>query len=300
VTVRVDVEQIQATRTEKLLAVVLAAFLLLAGVWTYQRLDDVVRHHEPLPRAAFGQGAATQQLRRAELRLAEARVSENRALRRLVLRREAYRTALEAHRPAAVLGAAYDGARKAYADAQGSATAARTAVATARPAAEVEQRASASKLDAVYHRRARDTVLARLGLVGLGIVSAYLLLAWMRSRASRWFPLAGSFVAAATILALVLAGDYVTDYVDPFAWGVALIASLGIAATLIAYWTLQRYIARRLPQRRVRRGQCPFCGYPPSPGTHCEGCGRDVVAPCARCEQPRRVGTVHCAACGNL
>jgi hypothetical protein len=163
----------------------------------------------------------------------------------------------------------------------------------------VEQREAASTLDAAYDRQARDTLLARLGLVGLGIISAYVLLAWMRRRASRWFPLAGSFVGAATILAFVLASDYVTDYVDPFAWGIAFIASLGIAATLLAYWALQRYIARRLPQRRVRRAQCPFCGYPASSGTHCEGCGREVVAPCARCEQPRRVGTVHCAACGR-
>ena len=46
---RPDVEDLQTTRTEKLLAVVLAAFLLLGGIWTYTRLDDVVRHHVRLP-----------------------------------------------------------------------------------------------------------------------------------------------------------------------------------------------------------------------------------------------------------
>jgi hypothetical protein len=300
VTVRADVEQIQSTRTEKLLAVVLSAFLLLGGVWTYTRLDNVVRSREPLPRSTFGQGPAERRFQEAAFRLSRAQALQNAALRRLVLKREAYRAALEAHRPAANLGAAYDASQARYATSQHAVVAARHAVATASPAAAKERRETGAKLDAALHRQARDSFLARLALVAVGIVGAYLLLATMRRRATRWFPLAGSVVAAATILALVLASDYTTDYFDPFDWGLAFIALLGIVSTLLAYWALQRYIARRLPQRRVRRGQCPFCGYPAGAGPHCEGCGRDVIAACARCEAPRRVGTEHCAACGAI
>lgn len=36
-TTRVDVEEIETTKSEKLLAVVLAVFLLLGGVWTKVR-----------------------------------------------------------------------------------------------------------------------------------------------------------------------------------------------------------------------------------------------------------------------
>ena len=90
-TVRADVEQIQSTRTEKLLAVVLSAFLLLGGVWTYTRLDNVVRSHEPLPRTAFGQGPAERTFQQASFRLSRARALESAALRQLVLKREAYR-----------------------------------------------------------------------------------------------------------------------------------------------------------------------------------------------------------------
>ena len=136
------------------------------------------------------------------------------------------------------------------------------------------------------------------GNVLLSIGFAYWLLAYMRRRQSRWFPLAGSVVAFATIFAFVLAGDYVTDYFDPFDWGVAVVALFGIVATLLAYAGLQRYLLRRVPPRRVRRHQCPFCGYPLGAGAHCEGCGREVVAPCASCEAPRRVGTAHCTVCG--
>ena len=84
----------------------------------------------------------------------------------------------------------------------------------------------------------------------------------MRRHPNRWFPLAGSAVAFATIFAFVLAADYLTDYFDPFQWGLAVVAVLGIAATLLAYLAVERYIVRRLPQRRVRRRECPFCGYP--------------------------------------
>jgi hypothetical protein len=35
-----DVEDVQTTKGEKLLAVVLTNFLLIGGVWTYQKIDD--------------------------------------------------------------------------------------------------------------------------------------------------------------------------------------------------------------------------------------------------------------------
>jgi hypothetical protein len=68
---------------------------------------------------------------------------------------------------------------------------------------------------------------------------------------------------------------------------------------MLALVGLERYLARRAPRRRVRRGQCPYCAYPVRDGgTHCEGCGRATVAACATCSADRRVGTAHCAACG--
>jgi hypothetical protein len=48
-TTRVDVEEIHTTKSEKLLAAVLAVFLLIGGIWTYQRIDDWVRDRIALP-----------------------------------------------------------------------------------------------------------------------------------------------------------------------------------------------------------------------------------------------------------
>ena len=295
--IRADVEDIQATRTEKLLAVVLAAFLLLGGIWTYQKIDDVVRRHVSVPTVATA-GPASARLQQAESRAAQASGRRQRALENLELRREAYRTALEAHQPAGALRRQYDAAQAEFSVADRQLAAAQRDANAARPAAELEQRSLSRRIERAYHRQQRYSFFARLGLVILWIAAADGLLVWGRRRASRWFPLAGSVVAAATIMAFVLAADYLTDYLDPFDWGVAGIAALGIVATLLVYWGLQRYLIRRVAQRRVKRRQCPFCGYPVGNNVHCEGCGRDAVAPCTKCEAPRRVGTPYCGACG--
>jgi hypothetical protein len=296
--IRPDVEDIQTTRTEKLLAVVFAAFLLLGGVWTYQKIDDVVRHHVPVPSFA-APGPASLRLQQAQARASRASGDRRRALENLELRREAYRTALEAGQPAGRLRAQYDAAQRQFAAADRELREAERAANAARPAAEAEQRNLSRRIDKAYDRQQRDSFFARLGFVVLWIGGAYGLLVWGRRRASRWFPLAGSVIASATIMAFVLASDYLTDYLEPFDWGVAGIAALGIVATLLVYWGVQRYLIRRIPQRRVKRHQCPFCGYPVGSNLHCEGCGREVVAPCTKCDAPRRVGTAYCAACGS-
>jgi hypothetical protein len=296
--IRTDVEDIQTTRTEKFLAVVLTAFLLLGGVWTYQKIDDVVREHISIPSFETA-GPASARLQQAQARAAQASERRRQALENLELKREAYRTALEAHEPAAQLRAQYDAAQAELTAADRELASAQQAAAAAQPAAQAEQRSLAERIERAYHRQQRDSFFARLGLIALWIGAAYGLLVWGRRRASRWFPLAGSVVAAATIMAFVLAADYLTDYLEPFDWGVAGIAFLGIAATLLVYWGLQRYLIRRLPQRRVKRRQCPFCGYPVGDGVHCEACGREVIAPCTKCEAPRRVGTPYCGVCGS-
>ena len=88
-----------------------------------------------------------------------------------------------------------------------------------------------------------------------------------------------------------MAVDYLTDYFELLELGPLVISLFGIAVTLLAFVGLQRYLAQRIPQRRVRKNECPFCGYPVRGKEHCEGCGRQVIAPCARCEAPRRIGS---------
>jgi hypothetical protein len=261
VSARVDVEEIQTTKSEKVLAVVLAIFLLIGGLWAYARLDDWARATVDRPQATASESAAIARFSEANVRLAAAQDFERQALEDLELAREGYRTALDAGAPAEALERRYASAETAYADAKTALRNAEAAATSAEPAAQAAQ----SRL-----ARAEQDALDREALLSFAFRFAF-----------------------------VLAGDYLTDYVDPLDMGLLVLSLFGIALTLGSFVALQRYLARRVPTRRVRKGECPFCGYPVRGTEHCEGCGRDVVAECARCAAPRRVGALHCGACGQ-
>jgi hypothetical protein len=297
----VDVEEIQTTKSEKLLAVVLAIFLLIGAVWTYQKLDNWVAesvapvHVElsPADEAAIARSTSANQ------RLAAAQTQALAAQSNLELKREAYRTALDAGQPAKDLERQYEAAQAELAQAQNEASAAQAEVEAARPAAEAAYQRQQEMLQTKTDRHELIAFLLRLGLV-VGLLGfGYWLLARLRRTHSRYFPVAFAVVGSAGVLALVMSADYVTDYVDPVALGPLVLAIAGVGLTLAAFAGLQRYLARRVPLRRVRKHECPFCGFPSGTTEHCEGCGRQVVAECATCAQPRRVGTLHCGACGH-
>jgi hypothetical protein len=297
---RVEVEDIQTTKSEKLLAVVLAIFLLIGGVWTYQRIDDEVRdaigveNVQPSPEDQ----AAFQRLEDARTNLIAATQGQAAARDNLELRREAYRTALDAGRSAPALERAYEQAQARFRGAQRQVATARRAVADALAAANRADDRLAAEQERRQDRRDLFTFLLRFALVAASLAFGYWLLARLRRHGSRYFTVAVAVVAYAAILALVLAADYITDYVDPLDLGPLVLSLFGIAVTLLAFAVLQRYLAHRIPLSRVRKQECPFCGYPVRGNRRCEGCGREVVASCAECGSDRRVGVLHCGACG--
>lgn len=299
---RVDTEEIQTTKGEKLLAVVLSVFLLIGGIWIYVKIDDAVRTSTKADYSYQGtpaEKAAVERLRGADNRVGRARTAATQAQQDLVQRREAYRTALEAHRAeAARLGRAYDQAQQRVARTQQELAAGQGAERAARPAADAAQRHISQVQTKRENKHELLAFVFRLAFVLLNIVFGYWLLARLRRRGSRYFAIGMAVVGYATVLAFVMAADYLTDYFDPLDLGPLVLSVFGIIATLIAFVVLQRYLARRMPARRVRKGECPFCGYPVRGNTHCEGCGREVIAPCAGCSEPRRVGSAHCGACG--
>ena len=292
---RVDIEEIESTKSEKLLAVVLAIFLLIGGIWTYQKIDDYVRDAiasgpvelDPADRAALDRLAGV------EAQLREAHKAERLARDRLEVSREAYRTALDAGRSAPELEREYRAAQTAFEEAQAERDETAAAVEAARPAANEAQREESRRFRVREDRRTVYAFLFRLLFVLAFVAAAYALLTGLRKRGSRYFTLALAVVAGAAVLALVMAADYITDYVDPLDLGPLLLSLFGVALTLVAFAALQRYLARRVPIRRVRRHECPFCGYPVRDNEHCEGCGRQVLGDCTNCAQARRVGALH-------
>lgn len=299
---RVDVEEIETTKSEKLLAAVLAIFVLIGGIWTYQKIDDYVAEWlAPTGQVELSaeDEAAIAELNAASEELARADRAEAEAGERMVLAREAYRTALDAGQPAAELRQQYEIAQAEHEQAQADREAANRRALAARPAANVAFKKQEEAFREQSDRHELAAFLFRLGFVLALLALGYWLLGRMRTRRSRYLPTAIALVAATALLALVMAGDYITDYVDPLDLGPLVLSLAGITITLFAFAALQRYLARRVPIRRVRKQECPFCGYPVRGNEHCEGCGRSVLAGCAKCSAPRRVGTLHCGVCGH-
>lgn len=295
-TTRVPVEEVEVSTGEKVLAVMLAVFISVGAIWAYVRIDDIgTVAVQPTPTeqtAIEAHDVANAAHFRAQH---EVRVARNEVPRT----REAYRTALDAERPAAALERDYVGAQAALDDAEGSLEAARAEVSETAPAAKRAESHLSQERQSEQTRHDRQAFLLRLALLAAMLGSSYYLLARLRRRRSRYLPAIYAWIGASGVLAIVMAGDYTGNYVEFSEAGPLAISLGGIVLTLAAFVALQRYLARRVPARRVRKGECPFCGFPIRGGRHCEGCGRLVVSECSRCHEPRRVGAEHCAACGK-
>lgn len=311
------VEEVEITRSEKFLAFVLAAFLLIGGIWVYAEPLDRKAKHEVFDPAflvhdekKFGSEQDRSAIKAHDNAASSVnRLKELSGKRReeLEFKRESYRTALDAGKPAGEKERAYERAqvgldktnkelRVAKGEVNETAVAARAAesnVNDARRAANKEAKQRA-------HNRKLLTFFLRLSFV-LGTMGvAYLLFNRMRHRNSRYLTVAWAGIGFATAMALVMATDYTTDYIDVGEIGPLVLSLTGITFTLLAIAALHRFLAKRTPQRRVRRNQCPFCGYPVTDNSHCEGCGRCVIAECSSCGSPRRVGSQHCRSCGKV
>jgi len=308
---RVGDEGIETSGTEKILAVVLAVFVAIGGVWAYVKLDEVaekgsasyVQDQKLIDPEEF---SAIQRQQQAIRSVRTVRSDRAAAVRGLELRREAYRTALDADEPSAELRMEYESSRARLALVSRELAAAVTVEARTRPrAVEAQERltelrqAAAKREDADRARHDRIVFLLRLGLLILMLGGSYRLLSRLRSRNSRYLPAALAWVGATAVLACVMAVDYTDSYLEFDEVGPLAISIAGIALTLVAFVALQRFLAKRVPARRVRRGECPFCGFPLRDKPHCEGCGRAVIASCSSCQKDRRVGTPRCGYCGH-
>jgi hypothetical protein len=307
---RTEDAEIETSASEKVLALVLAVFIAIGAIWGYVKLDEVAQPDTAYPPEQElinrGEVAAIQSHRGAIRSVEMARRDRRAATRQMELSREAYRTALDADEPSAELQAEYETAQVALASASRQLAAAAAVAARARPqAAEARQRLTeqrqvvAKQADEDRVRHDRIVFVLRLTLLVLMLAGAYRLLIRLRSRNSRYLPAALAWIGATAILAIGMAGDYTDSYIEFDEVGPLAISVAGVALTLAAFVALQRFLAKRVPARRVRRGECPFCGFPVRDRPHCEGCGRSVIADCSSCQKDRRVGTARCGYCGS-
>jgi uncharacterized membrane protein YqiK len=239
-----DIEELQTTKTEKFLAGVLAVFLLIAGIWAYQKIDDYVADVIQINMAvnASVNDADRAAIARLQRALNHSYVAQRRfrsALRNLEFQREEYRTALDAGRAAPQLERAYHRAQDRLAAARHAQSAAALEVKRAQPEAEAARQRAFAEAERRQDRRELYSFLFRLALVVASIVATLWLVLVVHRRRSRYVPLSLGAVAAATVLAFVLAGDYVTDYVDPLDLGVLFLGLFGALVTVLAFAALQ-------------------------------------------------------------
>ena len=303
--------EVETSAAEKVLAVVLAIFIAIGAIWAYVKLDEVARPETStyLPNQALLDSqelAAITRHREANRQVAAAQRDRRKATRQLELRRETYRTALDAGEPATDLQAEYEAAQDELASTSQSLALATAAKERTQPAAAAaEARANEQREDAAAERddeqKRHDWIvfLLRLALLIGMLALSYRLLIRLRSRNSRYLPAALALIGGTAVLALAMAGDYTDSYLEFDEVGPLAISIAGIALTLAAFIALQRFLAKRVPARRVRRGECAFCGFPHRGTPHCEGCGRAAIASCSSCQRDRRVGTPRCGFCGE-
>jgi len=310
VSTKTEVENIKTSGAEKVLAGVLAIFILIGGVWLYGQIgkisEDTYRDDyggtifrpvdlSPADRAALRESnQASRDLWRANSRV-------RRAKSQVEFTGDAYRTEIDAGLPGTVQLATYRDAQQNLEDARLDVKVARSEVRDAKPAAD-EARANQRKdiRDSRASQRSDDrwVALFRILLVAAMLGGGILGLSLCRRRRSRLTPLALADIVAGSLLAAWMAIDYGTSLGVFREMGPLAISLIGILLTTIAFIALQRYLAKKIPSRRVRRRECPFCGYPARGNQHCEGCGRTVLGECTTCHQPRRISTAHCGSCG--
>ena len=297
-TTRVDIEDLTSTKSEKFLAVILTAFILIGAGWAYVKTDDLTGVADRLAYTASQQAIVTAQAD-ANQRLWDANDRVSDARDQLNSARDDLNLAINQNAPTEDAQLRYDTAKAELAKIETLRNSAKTKSDAADAAVKkLEQsrdaEAAQSQWRAWLSAGLRLALISAMTFVGLQVMRR------MRERESRYLPLSFALIAAGVIMALVFATHYIARYINFLELGPIVLSVLGTAATVAAFAGLQRYLARRIPRARVRKGECPFCAFPVTldEGEHCAGCGRDVVGTCANCQQRRRVGTPHCPHCG--
>lgn len=297
------VEEFSTTLFEKFLAVVLAVFILIGSFWIYNHPLDYVSKVRDAPAASVSVSDKALlkrvddidlKITNAQLKLDDVKATRNDA-------RERYRTQLEAGVTDATAQGKYDRAEAQVANLEANIRTLERALAQARtsaaPAAkrvQVAKQRAQRQYDHRVHTASVITFAARIAYGIFVLVLGFVLMRALQRRHSRWTIIGMSIVGAGTVQALWFAGDYF----DIFNRGALMLSLIGIALTIGVFLGYQRFLAVRIPRRRVRKGQCMFCGYPVGDHANCEGCGRAAHASCTSCGDRRRVGAAHCGACG--
>lgn len=309
-----ELEGVEVTRAEKVLAVALTIFLLIGGSWVLNRLETIpsrpdyqaVSDRFNLSALRATVESLNADLSRAEALLAETRNQVDGARMDYEFRREEYRTALEAGTDSAGKKQAYQQSLAALRVAEGKLAAAE-AVRESKSRELMGPGAALAAAEAEFSRT-MDTAergfqlrlfLLRFGYAAPAFGLATLVWSRLRQRRNRHLIVATAFLAFSALQLLFVAGIYAWHLLRDVA--TIAVSVFGSVVSIMGLMALRRHIFsfERVARNRVRRGQCPFCGFPADPTMpFCRECGRPLKERCPACSAPRPVLSPHCPTCG--
>lgn len=310
-----EVDEVESSRVEKLLAAGLVVFLLIGGFWAMGRLGSIPKTPDYAAiSAAAGMPAVEEAYRRAQSdhsRAAEAAqqaaATAEQARAEYEFRREEYRVALERGAGDPKLAQAHETARVAYekAAAQAELAEATRASMEARLAGPQARWQEASDAAASAMQRAEDRYQLTVFALRFGYalpLFAFAVWLWLslRRRRTRYLVIATAFMGFAGIQAVGLVGQYgwyLMRDIGPIALSVT-----GSAVCVAGLVALKRWAssAKLVTGGRLRRGQCPYCGFPlQGDPEFCAGCGRRVAVACSACGGSNISESQYCRRCGK-
>ena len=187
--------------------------MLIGGIWLYAKIDDTNRsaYHPQDTYYTASERAAVERAAGAQNRLDQAEIAVQAALQDLELSREAYRTALDAGQAGARPREDLPTGQRDYAAAQPKVQMARArSPRHSRP--PMLRRQGEEEALAASHHTELVTFVGRLALVLVALAFGYWLLVRLRRSNSHYLTVGFALSRFAALLALVMAGDYVTGY----------------------------------------------------------------------------------------
>jgi tetratricopeptide (TPR) repeat protein len=304
-------EEIEATRSEKILAAAFVLFLLIGGIRVLGELRDIpaepdfsdyeIRHgisalQNELP-------VFISQMQIAEQSYRQSLEEFNRAEEEYLFKREEHRTRLEEGTVDETLQREYEQATQIYETAVNNRDSANKNLNDAREIYnkknnEINQlRLNAQKdFNAAIRLYEIKVILTRLLFVVPLFIGSIYVTQKARQRQSRYTILANSFMAFSILLLAYMVLEFTWRSFQVI--GVSLIGALATGSALVylkkEYFKPERVTLKRLSQRR-----CPYCNFPfEKDDAYCKNCGQSLEEKCRSCGSKRVKFAKHCQNCG--
>jgi hypothetical protein len=307
-------QQVETTRVEKVLAVVMVIFLLIGGGWVLDRLEELPeRPNWEQARQELGIPELQQEvdeLQRAVGRAAklekETRQAYEEAQTEYEFRREEYRTALDAGEQSPDKQRAYEEARETLEERKREHEVTQTLLEEKLQTLKQPREGLNARKQQLSERMRRwegryDLWLFLLRFGYAVPIFGLTVYGWQKLRAAnnRYLIVGTAFVAAAGLQLAYVAVAYAWDVFKDF--GPVFISIVGTAISIAGIVTVRRYLFsfERVSQVRLRSEECPYCGFPRQHDSlYCVNCGERQRSPCEECGEPAPLLLPYCPHCG--